>query len=292
MLLFLQPACDEGSVFVDDTSFVEITPVLEPNMLVNPSFDTDLLGWTTFGNVYYDGRPWARRTPTGAAKLYGTFVEGNDSGMFQQFPATPGSIWKFDMYAMSTCVESPIQPGNGNMMLAELLFKDSAGVETGSAETIILDQTSPLGTWTKHTVMATAPAGTDSVSAYILFVQPIETEQGGAFVDDVSLYDVAMVDVPEGKLPGATLHQNTPNPFNPKTKIAFELPRRGEVEVVVYNVAGREVAKLLQGELPAGPHSVTWDGRTEDGSTAASGTYWYQLRTPNGEVSRSMILLK
>jgi hypothetical protein len=292
MLLFLQPGCDTGSVFVDDTSFVATTPTVEPNVLVNPSFNTDLSGWRTFGNVYYDGRSFARRTPTGSAKLYGTFVEGSDSGMFQQFPATPGSIWKFDSYVMTTCVESPIQPGNGNVVLAELLFKDAAGTETGSAEGIILDETAPLGTWTKHTVMGTAPAGTDSVAAYILFVQPVPTEQGAAWVDDLSLYDIAMVGVPEDDLVGATLHQNVPNPFNPRTQIAFELPTRGDVEVVVYNLAGREVATLYRGELPAGPHSVTWDGRTSDGSPAASGTYWYQLRTPDGQTSRSMVLLK
>jgi hypothetical protein len=292
LLIFLQPACDEGSVFVDDLSLVGATPTTEPNMLVNPSFNTDLSGWTTFGNVYYDGRTWARRTPTGGAKLYGTFVEGSDSGMFQQFPADPGSIWKFDAYVMTTCIESPIQPGNGNIVLAELLFKDAMGVETGSADAIILDQTSPIGTWTKHTVMGTAPAGTDSVAAYILFVQPVPTEQGAAWVDDLSLYDIAMVGVPEEDLVGATLHQNVPNPFNPRTQIAFELPTRGDVEVVVYNLAGREVVTLYRGELPAGPHSVTWDGRTSDGSPAASGTYWYQLRTPDGQTSRSMVLLK
>jgi len=292
MLLFLQPGCDTGSVFVDDTSFIVTTPTVEPNVLVNPSFDTDLSGWTTFGNVYYDGRSFARRTPTGAAKLYGTFVEGSDSGMFQQFPATPGSIWKFDSYVMTTCVESPIQPGNGNVVLAELLFKDAGGVETGSADAIILDETATLGRWTKHTVMGTAPAGTDSVAAYILFVQSVPTEQGAAWVDDLLLYDISMVGVPEGLVGGATLEQNAPNPFNPRTEIAFELPSAGQVEIAVYNVAGREVATLLKGELPAGPHTVTWDGRTSDGSMAASGTYWYQLRTPDGHTSRSMVLLK
>ena len=292
MLLFLQPACDEGSVFVDDVSFVATTPPAEPNVLVNPSFNTSLTGWTTFGNVYYDARTWARRTPPGAAKLYGTFVSGNDSGMFQQFPATPGSIWKFDAHAMTTCVESPIQPGNGNIMLARLLFMDGVGVETGGADAVILDGTSPLGTWSKHTVMGVAPAGTASVSAYILFVQPTPTEQGAAWVDDLSLYDVSTVGVPEEQLGSVALHQNAPNPFNPMTRIAFELPARGEVEVVVYNIAGREVRTLFEGELPAGPHTVVWDGRTNDGGMAASGTYWYQLRTPDGQTSRSMVLLK
>jgi hypothetical protein len=292
MILFLQWECNEGAVFVDDTEFVEVTPTTEPNVLANPSFDFDLSGWNAFGNAYYDGRDWALRTTTGAAKLYGTFVEGNDSGMFQQFPADPGSIWKFDAYTLTTCRESPIQPGNGCILLAKLLFKDAAGNGTGASEAVIVDQTSPLGKWTRHSLYGTAPAGTDSVAAYILFVQSFPEEQGAAFIDDVLLYDISTVGIDEGEVGGLTLHQNVPNPFNPTTRIAFELPRTQEVEIFVYNVAGRRVVTLHDGVLPAGPHAVTWDGRTADGSMAASGTYWYLVSTPDGQSSRSMVLLK
>ena len=292
MFLFLQPGCDEGSVFIDDTSFVEKALVVEPNILANPSFDTDLLGWTAFGNAYYDGRAWAQHTPTGSAKLYGTFVAGLSSGLFQQFPATPGSIWKMSAHVMTSCVESPIQPGNGNVVVASLLFKDAAGDSIGSATEVILDDTSGLGNWSKHAVMAEAPAGTDSVAAYLLFVQPTPDEQGAAWVDDIGLFDISTVGVSDGAVAAPRLHQNAPNPFNPTTKIAFELPKRGEVEVVVYNIAGQRVATLHSGELGAGPHTITWDGRTDGGSIAASGTYWYLLRSPDGQASRSMVLLK
>ena len=293
MLIFLQPACDEGSVYVDDLSLVSTSPVTEPNVLVNPSFDTSLSGWTAFGNAYFDGRNWAYRTPTGAAKLYGTFVPGLDSGMFQQFPATPGSIWKFDAHVKTTCRESPIKPGNTNVVVANLLFKDAAGAALGTAEAVILDGSGPLEAWTKHTLMATAPASTDSVAAYLLFVQTDSLDQGAAWVDDVSLYDISTVGVPsETAVASSKLHQNAPNPFNPTTKIAFELPERGEVEVVVYNIAGQRVATLHSGELDAGPHAITWNGRNDGGSAVASGTYWYMLRTADGQTSRSMVLLK
>jgi hypothetical protein len=213
--------------------------------------------------------------------------------MFQQFPATPGSIWKFDLFAMTTCRESPIQPENSNVVVANLTFKDGAGATVGTAEQIVVDHTTMTGPWIKHTLMSTAPAGTDSVAAYILFVQDEAVlDQGAAWIDDVSLYDISLVGVSDGVAARATLHQNVPNPFNPVTKIAFDLPERGEVEVVVYNVAGREVVTLHDGVLPAGPHSITWDGRTSDGTMAASGTYWYLLRTADGQTSRSMVLLK
>jgi hypothetical protein len=293
MLIFLQPGCDEGAVYVDDLVLTESTPPTpEPNILANPSFDTDLSGWTAFGNAYYDGRPWAYLSPTGGAKLYGTFRLGQDSGMFQQFPATPGSIWKFSAHTMTSCRESAIQPGNTNVVVANLLFKDAEGAELGTAEKVILDDSVVVGPWTKHTLMAQAPAGTDSIAAYLLFVQSDTTEQGAAWIDDVSLYQTDWVGVSNGAVGGPTLHQNMPNPFNPMTKIAFELPKRGDVEIVIYNVAGREVVTLHKGVLPAGPHALTWDGRTSDGSMAASGTYWYLLRTPEGDSSRSMVLLK
>ncbi|HYW68888.1 MAG TPA: FlgD immunoglobulin-like domain containing protein [bacterium] len=293
MLIFLQPACDDGSVFVDDLLLEEVDPpVYEPNVLANPSFDFDLSGWTAFGNAYFDGRGWAYRTATGAAKLYGTFSPGFDSGMFQQFPATPGSIWKLDSWSMTTCRESAMLPGNTNVLVASLLFKDASGAELGTAEEVIVDESTTPGPWVKHTLMATAPAGTDSVAAYFLYVQTDSLDQGAAWIDDVSLYDISTVGVSNGEARSVTLHQNVPNPFNPMTKIAFELPKRGEVEVIIYNVAGREVATLHDGILPSGPHTITWDGRTSDGSMAASGPYWYMLRTEDGQTARSMVLLK
>jgi hypothetical protein len=292
MLLFLQPACDEGSVFVDDTSFTTFAPTVEPNVLANPSFDTNLSGWTTFGNVYYDGRSFARRTPTGGCKMYGTFTPDSDSGMFQQFPATAGSIWKLSVHAMTTCVESPLTGTNENFVLARILFKDAAGGELGGADSIVLDNTAPLGTWTQHTVYGEAPAGTDSVAAYFLFVSPA-LEGGAAWIDDALFYNISAVGVTEGITPGTPmLSQNVPNPFNPKTNISFEMPMKGQAEVDIYNVAGRLVSTLFRGELDAGPHTLTWDGRTSDGSEAASGVYWYVLRTDGSQTSRSMVLLK
>jgi hypothetical protein len=292
MLLFLQPGCDEGSVFVDDTSFTETAPVVEPNVLVNPSFDTDLSGWTVFGNAYYDGRSWARRTPTGGCKLYSTFTEGSDSGLFQQFPATPGSIWKLGVYTMTTCMETPLTGGNNDFVLASIVFKDASGTEIGTADQVVLDNSAPLGTWTEHSVFGEAPAGTDSVAAYFLFVSPI-LEGGAAWIDDALFYNVSQSGVSDD-VAGATpvLSQNVPNPFNPKTNISFEMPARGHAEVSIYNVAGRLVTTLYDGEMTAGPHDLTWDGTDAQGNLAASGVYWYVIKTDGGMASRSMVLLK
>jgi hypothetical protein len=141
-------------------------------------------------------------------------------------------------------------------------------------------------------VSAYAPDNTESVEAFLLFISP--SLQGGAiWFDNISFRELNRTGVPSepGTLPFRLL-QNTPNPFSPSTRIAFELDERGEVDVSVYNVAGRLITTLQSGVLEAGPHSVTWDGRTSTGSRAAAGVYRYVLTTSRGRTSRSMVLIR
>ena len=119
-------------------------------------------------------------------------------------------------------------------------------------------------------------------------------EDGAIFVDDAAFAeDVAsgIGDTPGAR--GVELHQNVPNPFNPATRISFDLAQRENVKVSVYDVSGRLVNTLFEGELGIGPHSVPWDGTAKDGARVASGVYFYVLRTATGEVARRrMVLLK
>lgn len=83
------------------------------------------------------------------------------------------------------------------------------------------------------------------------------------------------------------LGQNVPNPFNPSTTIAFELPRPGWTTLRVHNLAGQQVATLIDRELPAGHHAAAFDGRG-----LPSGVYVCSLESGPLKESRSMILLK
>jgi hypothetical protein len=83
------------------------------------------------------------------------------------------------------------------------------------------------------------------------------------------------------------LAQNQPNPFNPATEIAFTLDRAGTVSLAVYDLAGREVERLVSAELGAGRHAVTWQPRG-----LASGVYVYRLRAPGVDLARKCSLLK
>jgi len=88
------------------------------------------------------------------------------------------------------------------------------------------------------------------------------------------------------------LEQNRPNPFNPTTTIAFELPARGEAELAVYNAAGRRVTVLASGTMEAGRHVATWDGRNAAGESVASGIYFFRLTADGESTNRKAVLLK
>ena len=83
------------------------------------------------------------------------------------------------------------------------------------------------------------------------------------------------------------LAQNYPNPFNPSTEIRFDLPEAAEVQLVVYDVTGREVAQLVDQPMDAGIHAVTWDA-----SGLPSGTYLYRLTAGPFTETKAMALLK
>nr|MEE4268434.1 FlgD immunoglobulin-like domain containing protein [Candidatus Krumholzibacteria bacterium] len=83
-----------------------------------------------------------------------------------------------------------------------------------------------------------------------------------------------------------------PNPFNPETRVAFELPRGGYVNLAVYDLTGRLVRKLADGLFVAGRHEMTWNGRNSQGLHAGSGVYLMRLVTPDGATSMRATLLK
>lgn len=84
-----------------------------------------------------------------------------------------------------------------------------------------------------------------------------------------------------------SLYENYPNPFNPTTEIRFALPESAPVSLVIYDVTGREVARLVDGTLAAGYHRVQWEA-----SAMPSGLYLYRLTAGTYTETRRMILMK
>lgn len=88
------------------------------------------------------------------------------------------------------------------------------------------------------------------------------------------------------------LAQNFPNPFNPDTRITFEMREAGRAELAVYTLAGERVRTLLSTPLAAGTHSAVWDGKDQAGNRLASGFYLYRLQVGNTQQTKRMLLVK
>jgi len=89
-----------------------------------------------------------------------------------------------------------------------------------------------------------------------------------------------------------TLLQNSPNPFNPSTVIVYKLYRSGFVSFRVYDLLGRLVSVLDEGEKNAGWHEAVWDGRNTSGIPAPSGVYLYRLESGGQAETGKMTLLR
>ncbi len=98
----------------------------------------------------------------------------------------------------------------------------------------------------------------------------------------------------KGNLPDVTaLFQNYPNPFNPSTQIQFTLAQTEPVRLEIYNILGQKVKTMLGGEeFSAGPYIFIWNGRDDNGSSVASGVYFYKLTTPSYSQTKKMSLVK
>jgi hypothetical protein len=88
------------------------------------------------------------------------------------------------------------------------------------------------------------------------------------------------------------LYPNAPNPFASGTTIKFSVPSKMRARIAVYDVAGRLVNVVTDGQVEPGIHHITWNGRDRHGATVSSGIYFYQLTTPRGVMMNKMVRLK
>ncbi|MBA4252330.1 MAG: hypothetical protein C0442_11495, partial [Chlorobiaceae bacterium] len=98
----------------------------------------------------------------------------------------------------------------------------------------------------------------------------------------------AGVKQPEGNLvEGFKLYENYPNPFNPSTKISYQLPVTSHVSLIVYDVLGNEVANLINEVKSAGKYEIEFNA-----NKLTSGIYFYKLVADNFIETKKMILMK
>jgi hypothetical protein len=282
----------------------------------------DADGWIVYGNVYApDGTTWLYG--------YGPFPAPNDGAAFCQIALGEGGVEQGAQQLNTFSDYLNLDHLNGNLVEANI-FQELSINQSDVGETWVFDFEAKLGNLEGATTaaafiktidpgngyamtnfisqdMTATPATWTGYSLSIEIIPELsgqllqfgflnvatDYEGSGVFYDNLDFHVFDPSGVPDGSAAmAATLGQNYPNPFNPLTRIDFALARPETVEIAIFDLAGRRIAVLQQGELAAGEHTVVWNGRTDSGSPAASGQYRYVLKTGTGQVARSMVLLK
>ena len=114
-----------------------------------------------------------------------------------------------------------------------------------------------------------------------------------AIKGEVGSVVISAVESDEKALPtGYHLAQNYPNPFNPVTTLTYSLPEQAHVKLIVYDLLGREIIRLVDQTQSAGAWQVTWDGRDKHGQPASAGIYLTRMTAGDFTRTRKMVLLK
>jgi hypothetical protein len=113
-----------------------------------------------------------------------------------------------------------------------------------------------------------------------------------AFVITADTTTADFPDDPETAPVHYRLGKTYPNPFDLNTIIRYDSPKTGRVLISVFNVRGRRVRVLVDGEVPPGRHTAVWDGRNDSGQPVASGIYFLQMKARGFSGSKKLVLLK
>jgi hypothetical protein len=222
------------------------------------------------------------------------------------FAGTSRGIWRMDYAAAQEWAELDADQG---MLTPSGVAPEVRSLEFGDMDNSGLDElyavTRGFGVVQHLTPLAAAPVAGDlngfalrGVEVTMLAISPsgtlfagtndggfYEMEAGSIVVDGgtSTSSEFDPTEVPDGYV----LDQNYPNPFNPQTIIRFALPETGKVRLVVVDMLGRSVRALVDGQISAGTHEVTFDA-----GQLPSGTYLYRLEAEGLAITRRLSLVK
>jgi len=167
---------------------------------------------------------------------------------------------------------------------------DILAIDDGSGVLLVDDDSDSLSTY----IQPQAGAVFESVSGWIY-------HHYGSY-DDSSTYKLvplyqsdlvlSTVSIDNAVVPEGFALGNYPNPFNPTTTIAFQIPRANDVHLIIYNQLGQYVATLVDQPLHAGNHDVVWHGLDAKGKPVSSGLYFYRLISGTNQMVGKMTYLK
>jgi hypothetical protein len=127
----------------------------------------------------------------------------------------------------------------------------------------------------------------------IYFYRLAVADYAGNIGDYSETVEIAVLTIDGDLIPEVfALHQNYPNPFNPITTIQYDLPDQSQVEIIIFDIMGREVKILVNQKQDFGFKSVVWDATNNLGQPVSAGMYLYRISAGDFHQVKKMILLK
>ncbi len=195
-----------------------------------------------------------------------------------------------DLPPVATADSSAVLPGGSVLVSVLANDYDTDGVLDSSSVLILTPPA--LGTATPDSatgrvdyVHAGGPPGEDE---FVYLVRDAAGNWSNEATVKVTVAEIVGAEAPPLRL---ALHQSLPNPLREGASIGFDLPRALETSLAIYDVQGRRVRLAFGTRVwPAGRHVWTWDGRDDAGRRLGAGIYFYQLATPDGILSRKVVV--
>jgi len=243
--------------------------------------------------VYFAGAISLQNTLTGS--LIGNTITGNGatsaSGgvyLFSSNPSVSNNIVAFNTGPVASANGINVVSSTPSFSCNDVFGNDGAqygGVSdpTGTGGNISADPKFCNVLFSDFTLFDTSPCHVDNAGACGQIGALGQGCTEGTSVDDETIPDVPLV---------FSVDPNYPNPFNPTTTIRFALPKRSDVTIRIFDVAGRVVRTLVNDRLDAKVHEVSWSGLNDRGQAVSSGVYFYRVETETDLFVARMALLK
>ncbi len=269
-------------------------------------FESGAPGWAHGGT----GDEWELGSPLALAddpssafsgsNVYGLDLTGlgSDPGKYENFSDTwlvslPMDLTDFSSVSLSFKRWLAVERSNGGAWdYARVYVNDTQLWESPAGANLVDNQ------WVNQVFDISAVAdGNPYVQISFTLKSDVSFTFGGWNLDDITIIGIGPgvpTDVSDQGIVPATLalHGNQPNPFNPTTRIRYELPSRSAVSLAVFDISGRLVRTLVSEVLNAGSHEVLWDGRNNTDQPASSGIYFYRLDHETDSRTRRMVLIR
>ena len=198
--------------------------------------------------------------------------------------------------------ESPAAAGSVTRLWYQYRPEGEACSTAPSAWQELAPVTLPGGSWTTNPTYYQPSAPPSAPGTWVMYVMAEDAagNLGGCAKALGITFEYGPFGMPieplipdETGLSGRTvLGRALPNPFNPRTTISFGLAQTMTVRLTVFDVAGRQVRTLVEGEQSAGVHHVEWDGRDDAGHALGTGVYFTKMRAGSYQSQQRMTLLK